>query len=73
MTDVEADSEHCFLLGQARLGPLRERIRGLADRETNRLEKPYRLSMSVGGAFMDARSPCSLETLLERADAAMYE
>lgn len=55
------------------LGPLRERIRELADLETNRLERPYRLSMSVGGAFMEAGWPCSLETLLERADAAMYE
>jgi diguanylate cyclase (GGDEF)-like protein len=52
---------------------LRERLRALADRETSRHGRPYRLSMSVGAAFADPTSSRSLDELLEGADAAMYE
>jgi diguanylate cyclase (GGDEF)-like protein len=36
-------------------------------------EHPYKLSLSVGIAFYDPKSPCSIEELMGRADALMYE
>jgi two-component system, cell cycle response regulator len=43
-------------------------------REFNRVSgKPYRLSMSYGIEELPATSETSLEELLSRADAAMYE
>jgi diguanylate cyclase (GGDEF)-like protein/PAS domain S-box-containing protein len=57
----------------ANLDPLRLRVRELADRRVAEHERPFRLSMSVGGAFVDPTSGETLEALLERADAAMYE
>lgn len=55
------------------LEPLRQKLRALADEQIARHARPYRLSMSVGGAFSDSSAPESLAHLLERADAAMYE
>jgi diguanylate cyclase (GGDEF)-like protein/PAS domain S-box-containing protein len=50
---------------------LRLRLRELSDAETGRHARSYRLSMSVGAAFMPG-SATSLEQLLDEADAAMY-
>ncbi len=36
-------------------------------------EKGYRLSLSMGMVHYDAEQPCSVEALLDRADALMYE
>lgn len=36
-------------------------------------KRPFRLAFSIGAAFFDANSEESLESLLKRADAAMYE
>jgi diguanylate cyclase (GGDEF)-like protein len=54
-----------------------------SDAIINRLEKnlasrnamenrSYRLAISIGAAIFDPESPCSIEELLERADAIMY-
>jgi GGDEF domain-containing protein len=48
-------------------------VRALADNETASRDRPYRLSMSVGGAFAQGGSKKTLAELLEQADAAMYE
>jgi diguanylate cyclase (GGDEF)-like protein/PAS domain S-box-containing protein len=53
------------------LEALRLRLRELSDAETKRHGRSYRLSMSVGAAFMPG-SATSLEQLLDEADAAMY-
>lgn len=58
---------------EARLLGLRQRVRSLADAQTSRFERRYRLSMSVGAAFDEPTCQRSLTELLERADAAMYE
>lgn len=55
------------------LASFRSRVREVADRTTTANDRPYRLSMSVGGAFSDAGARRTLAELLERADAAMYE
>jgi diguanylate cyclase (GGDEF)-like protein len=38
-----------------------------------RQSRPYELSLSVGAAPYDPGEPCSIEELMERADALMYE
>jgi two-component system cell cycle response regulator len=38
-----------------------------------RAGRVYELSLSVGAASYDPREPCSIEELMERADALMYE
>jgi two-component system cell cycle response regulator len=38
-----------------------------------RAMRPYELSLSVGAAPYDPEEPCSIEELMERADALMYE
>jgi diguanylate cyclase (GGDEF)-like protein/PAS domain S-box-containing protein len=53
------------------LDRLRQRLRELSDAETGRHARAYRLSMSVGAAFIPG-SAASLEQLLDEADAAMY-
>jgi diguanylate cyclase (GGDEF)-like protein/PAS domain S-box-containing protein len=53
------------------LDPLRARLRALSDAETSLHARSYRLSMSVGAAFIPG-SATSLEQLLDEADAAMY-
>jgi len=57
----------------ARLEALRGRVRELADARVRDRARRYRLSMSVGAAFVDPASPSTLDELLERADVSMYE
>ena len=38
-----------------------------------RSSRPYRLSMSLGCATYDRRTPCTLEELIQQADRSMYE
>jgi diguanylate cyclase (GGDEF)-like protein/PAS domain S-box-containing protein len=57
----------------ARLDALRSRVRELADARVRDRGRPYRLSMSVGAAFVDLANPSTLDELLERADVSMYE
>jgi diguanylate cyclase (GGDEF)-like protein/PAS domain S-box-containing protein len=52
---------------------LRRRLRELADKRVSEGARPFRLSMSVGAAFVDSSKPATLEELLELADASMYE
>jgi diguanylate cyclase (GGDEF)-like protein/PAS domain S-box-containing protein len=59
--------------GASDLEPLRRRLRELADARVAAHARPFRLSMSVGVAFVDPAVRSTLEELLERADAAMYE
>jgi len=53
------------------LDKLRARLRALSDEEVDAKGRPYRLSMSVGGAFMPGAAT-SIAQLLDEADAAMY-
>jgi diguanylate cyclase (GGDEF)-like protein/PAS domain S-box-containing protein len=55
------------------LEPLRGRLRMLADARVAEQKRPFRLSMSLGAALVESVSASSLEQMLERADAAMYE
>ena len=55
------------------LDRLRQRLRELADARSRELSRPFRLSLSSGGAFLARGDETSLIELLERADAAMYE
>ena len=55
------------------LDPLRSRLRELADARVASHARPFRLSMSVGAAFVEPATPSTLDELLERADAAMYQ
>jgi diguanylate cyclase (GGDEF)-like protein/PAS domain S-box-containing protein len=55
------------------LEALRRRLRQLSDIRTQERERPFRLSMSVGGAYMPIGSDLSVEELLDQADDAMYE
>jgi diguanylate cyclase (GGDEF)-like protein/PAS domain S-box-containing protein len=50
---------------------LRLRLRDLSDKEVTARARPYRLSMSIGGAFMPGPAT-SIAQLLDAADAAMY-
>lgn len=59
--------------GTDHVDALRRRLRELSDLRVAESSRPFRLSMSVGAAFIDPSQPGSLEQLLERADAAMYE
>src|SRR6185369_4157916 len=54
------------------LDVLRKRLRVLADARTAESARPFRLSMSVGGAYLAEGSHTSLTDLLEQADEAMY-
>ena len=53
------------------LPKLRLRLRELSDQQIETRARPYRLSMSVGAAFMPG-SATSVAQLLDEADAAMY-
>lgn len=52
---------------------LRLRLRELADKRVAEGNRTFRISMSIGAAFIDADNPVSIEGLLELADASMYE
>lgn len=49
------------------------RIRGHLDVFNSSTERPYRLELSVGTALVDAAHDENIESLIGRADAAMYE
>ncbi|HET7545524.1 MAG TPA: CHASE3 domain-containing protein [Polyangiaceae bacterium] len=55
------------------LEPLRNRLRKLGEQRTIEQARSFRLSMSVGAAWLLPGSVLSLSELLEQADAAMYE
>lgn len=55
------------------LDGLRRRLRELADAHVIEHARAFRLSFSVGAAFLDLASEQSLSDLVERADVAMYE
>ncbi|MGC4088015.1 MAG: CHASE3 domain-containing protein [Polyangiaceae bacterium] len=55
------------------LSTLHEQLRELTQRCTEERQRTFRLSMSVGAAYMEAGSDVSLDELLDQADAAMYE
>lgn len=52
---------------------LRLCLRQLLDERVAQLARPYRLSMSVGAAFLQVGAKRSISDLLDEADAAMYE
>lgn len=54
------------------MGGLRAKIRTTCDARAADLDRPYRLSMSVGAAFTGPGNESTIEQLLERADTAMY-
>lgn len=61
-------------------GARQEELRDMMDRfnravETLNLQKqmPFRLSVSIGAAFCEPHNPITIEELLARADADMYE
>lgn len=58
-------------IGPQDLDKLRVRLRELSDKEVDARARPYRLSMSVGAAFMPGPAT-SVAQLLDEADAAMY-
>ncbi|MCL6635297.1 MAG: diguanylate cyclase [Peptococcaceae bacterium] len=48
------------------------RLRERLEAHNARNSRPYRLSLSVGVAYYDPQSPCSITELLARADRLMY-
>lgn len=62
---VDAREEHAELLVA--------RLQASLDLRNAEGSAPYILSMSVGVVAYDPQQPCSLEELVARADAAMYE
>ena len=57
---------------QPNVDMLRVRLRTLLDERVLELGRPYRLSMSVGAAFMSVGGEQTVSQLLDEADAAMY-
>ncbi len=51
---------------------LRQRLRQLADARVEASKRPFRISMSVGAAYLHVGANTSLSELLEQADEAMY-
>ncbi len=49
-----------------------ERLRQNLEAFNDQASHPYHLSVSLGAAAYDPRSPCSLRELIEQADKAMY-
>ena len=49
-----------------------QRLQAQCDQHNLQANAPYQLSMSIGIAHSTAERPCSLEELLEQADAQMY-
>ena len=52
---------------------LKHRLQAAIEAFNERNPEPFRLSISVGGALYDPHRPVTLETLMEVADAKMYE
>lgn len=59
--------------GKAAIPALLERLQRSLDLHNAREDRSYTLSLSVGAAESDPASSASLDGLLRRADAAMYE
>jgi diguanylate cyclase (GGDEF)-like protein len=72
---IGGDEFAMLLLGSGKdevvtlVGRLQEHL----DARNSQPNSHFQLSMSIGMAFYDPRKPCSLEELLGRADAWMYE
>ncbi len=49
-----------------------QRLRRNLARRNQEDRRPYQLSLSVGVSFYDPERPCTLEELIDRADAEMY-
>ncbi len=60
-------------LAPSGLDQVRRRLRELADARVKERARPFRLSISSGGAFLLSGAHTSLGELLEQADDAMYE
>jgi diguanylate cyclase (GGDEF)-like protein/PAS domain S-box-containing protein len=58
--------------GALNIDLLRVRLRKLLDERVAELGRPYRLSMSVGAAYLKVGAAQSVSQLLDEADAAMY-
>lgn len=78
-TDVLArlgGDEFCALLPEERAegaeSPI-ARLQAMTDIHNMQETRPYKVAMSVGLATFDPANPVSIEELLEKADAAMYE
>ena len=68
--------EFCVLLAEdnAEVGDsVSARLQAMLDIHNLQGGRPYKVSMSVGVARFDPQRPCSIDDLIERADAAMYE
>ena len=53
--------------------PIADRLQENLDRLNSPGERAYSLSLSVGAAYYDPDKPCTIDEMLSRADAAMYE
>jgi diguanylate cyclase (GGDEF)-like protein len=51
---------------------IRRRLNDAIEAMNRPSERPYRISISIGIARFDPRSPCSVHDLLAKADQAMY-
>lgn len=49
------------------------RLQQLIDIRNNQENRKYKLSISIGCAYYDPESPCSIDDLIARADKLMYE
>jgi diguanylate cyclase (GGDEF)-like protein/PAS domain S-box-containing protein len=58
---------------EIKIASLVKRLHGVVDAHNARGHRPYQLSMSVGIVRYDPEIPMPIGSLLERADAAMYE
>ncbi len=54
-------------------GTLTTRLQEKVDARNRQTNRPYKLSLSVGLALYAPEQPCSLDELIARADAAMYD
>jgi diguanylate cyclase (GGDEF)-like protein/PAS domain S-box-containing protein len=49
------------------------RLQQLIDLQNNQENRRYKLSISIGWAYYDPETPCSIDELIARADKLMYE
>jgi len=50
-----------------------DRLQYYIDEQNRKINKKYKISMSMGFAFYDPETPCSLDVLMAGADRSMYE
>jgi two-component system cell cycle response regulator len=50
-----------------------DRLQYYIDAQNHKRKKKYKISMSMGFAFYDPETPCSLDVLMAKADQSMYE